>query len=475
MFNKQFLKDTLSVLSSNALVLLSGIVSGLILPKLMGVNDYGYYKIFNLYIGYTALLHFGFVDGILLKHAGQEYSNLDTNLFRRNSQFFLVMQAVITAVIVAVSSVIFTGVYRFIFLLIGFDTFAVNVSAYYQYVSQSTLRFNELSTRKILQAVFRIIIIVLLYVLAKINIISRFDYRTFLVAWVIVDTILTIWYIWTYRDITFGPIESKRSKFSVSLSEYFRQGLILTVAYQVTNLILSLDRQFVSILYSTRRYAIYSFAYTLISLVTALVNAVSLVLFPSLRRNTIRNALKNYSNSISTMLLLVFFSIIVYFPLCIFIEWYLPNYSASLVYLRVLFPGLAINSCMNAIIFNYYKLLNANKRYFLTSVIILFIAILANFLAFKIFDSPLAISISSLLVLILWYILAEGYLVRKYHIKWLKNFAYILVVSLSFYIITEEPSYYLGFVIYAVVYLVITLLFYQDLLKTLKEKLVTMF
>ena len=79
--------DFFKVVLSNATVLASSIITALIIPKLMGASNYGYYKVYTLYMSYTALFHFGFVDGVLLKHAGQEYDTLDKKAFRLNTKF----------------------------------------------------------------------------------------------------------------------------------------------------------------------------------------------------------------------------------------------------------------------------------------------------------------------------------------------------------------------------------------------------
>lgn len=86
---KTIVKNLIMVLLSNTLILLSSIVVGLIIPKILGVTNYGYYKIFTLYAGYTSLLHFGFLDGILLKHGDEDFNELNKKLFRLNSHFFL--------------------------------------------------------------------------------------------------------------------------------------------------------------------------------------------------------------------------------------------------------------------------------------------------------------------------------------------------------------------------------------------------
>jgi hypothetical protein len=63
-----------------------------VVPKLISVADYGYWRMFGLSAGYVGFLHFGFADGALLRWAGrpieerqeglQEYLAADHHLYR---------------------------------------------------------------------------------------------------------------------------------------------------------------------------------------------------------------------------------------------------------------------------------------------------------------------------------------------------------------------------------------------------------
>ena len=66
----------MKVTTSNIIKLFAGVVVGFILPKIIGVSDYGYHKTFTLYATYVSLLSFGIVDGIYLKYGGKNYSDL---------------------------------------------------------------------------------------------------------------------------------------------------------------------------------------------------------------------------------------------------------------------------------------------------------------------------------------------------------------------------------------------------------------
>ena len=458
------LKDFGMVISSNILVLVSNILTGLVVPKLLGVTNYGYYKIFTLYLGYTALLHFGFVDGILLMHGGEDYRNLDKEKFRRNTKFFAGIQAVISLIIIIVAYIAMKGIYRFIFVMLGIDTITTNLTSYYQYVSQCTLRFKELSTRKVYQAGLRIAFTLLFFVLFQMGQIEVLSASVYIGCLVLINVILLIWYVVTYKDITFGKAENLFANFT-EIVVYFKKGIILTIAFQVANLIFNLDRQFVSIFYDTETYARYSFAYSLISMATTVIGAVSLVLFPNLKRKSEETIIRDFSNNMALIALLVFAAHIGYYPLCGFIKWFLPDYAPSLIYLRIIFPGLAISSCISAIIFTYYKVLNKNTLYFIISCGVLALSAFLNGCANTFFHSPSAISWASVVSLLAWYLVGELFFVKKYNVKWIKNLIYIVVMSVGFYSISFGiENAVVGTVVYTVLFMLISFVFYRKLI-----------
>ena len=82
-------KSILKVASSNLIYLLSSILVGFLLPKIIGVTNYGYYKTFTLYATYIGLFQIGIVDGIYLKYGGKTYDELDKSTFNFYSKFFV--------------------------------------------------------------------------------------------------------------------------------------------------------------------------------------------------------------------------------------------------------------------------------------------------------------------------------------------------------------------------------------------------
>ena len=86
---KVILKYIITVMFANIVSLAGSIATGFLLPKLFSLDDYGYFKIFSLYLTYTGILHFGFPDGFLLKNSGISYENLEKKDLRTISLFFI--------------------------------------------------------------------------------------------------------------------------------------------------------------------------------------------------------------------------------------------------------------------------------------------------------------------------------------------------------------------------------------------------
>ena len=93
----------LLVAAGNAALLIAKALTWLVVPRILGVVEYGYYKTFTLYLVYVMLLHFGFPDGILLIYGGQNYGRINQMEFRINTRFFTVFQIIVSAFIIGIS------------------------------------------------------------------------------------------------------------------------------------------------------------------------------------------------------------------------------------------------------------------------------------------------------------------------------------------------------------------------------------
>lgn len=469
--NNKFARDLLMVIVSNFIVLLSSILTGFIIPRLLGVSEYGYYKIFSLYLGYVGLLHLGFVDGVLLRFAGKEYSILNKKKFRRYTAFFLEFQFFVAVVVSTLSLLVLPSTYKYIFFLLGIDIIAVNLTTYYQFISQSTMRFKELSIIKTLLALEKIILVLFLVGIQRLYCVSV-NANIYVSGLVLIDIVLLLWYIYTYRDITFGEKDSL-NLCKKDIRDFFSNGIVLTLSYQTAQIIFLLDRQFVSAFFDTETYSVYSFAYSLIAMITTVVSAISLVLFPRLKQMDHKSLMQTYSKGLAVISIISLGAMIGYQPLCWFIKWYLPDYSVSVEYLKIIFPGLAISCCISIIMFTYFKALNAHLQYFKNCCIVLFVGIVTNGFAFYLFRTPSAISIASIITLIVWYLINELYFIKKYKVNWKHNFFYIVLVMIVFYCVNILIDFQVvAWSIYSIVFVFITYMFYKEMLIEIVHRII---
>lgn len=451
----KFLKNLLSVMTSRGIMLISEILLGFVVPKILGVTGYGYLKTYSLYTAYTALLHFGFVDGILLRFAGQDYENINKKKIRTFSTFFIKVQMIVGIILMITCMCMIPNKLRFVGIMLSINTFVINMTSYYQFISQATQRFKELSIRNILIAISKIILVCGLVVVYS-STGNYVSYKWYIILINIIELFLMLWYVVTYKEITFGE-KLRLRECKDEIIDCFRNGFALTIAYQVSHLTFILDRQFVSVLYSAEIFAVYSFAYSLVAVCTKIISTLSTVLFPMLKQVREEIAIQYFSNAISMMLILSGLILAGYFPITCFVKWFLPEYNESLQYLRVILPALLLSCCISVLMFTFYKVINKNMIYFRISCIIFVISIINNVIAHVAFKSALAISWASTFTMMIWFVLAERYFIVRYHVKWKANLLYACIIMILFYMVsTLNGSWIIKLIIYLTIYLIIT-------------------
>ncbi len=468
---KKVIKNIAKVGISNIFTLIAGILVGFIIPKIMtngdSTADYGYYKIFTLYLGYVGLFHFGFCDGIYLLYGGKSFEDLDKTRFRTYSKFYLIFQMLITLIITSISLCFVSTNYGFIFVFLGINLIAENVTNYYQIISQITGRFNELSLRNIIKSSLTIIAVIVLYVLFKTNIIDYLQYQIYIVIVSSISLILSFWYVITYRDITFGKSSPLNDEIRF-IKKFFIVGIPLLIANLVSALLLNIDRQFVSLLFDKEIYSTYAFAYNMLNLIITATSAISIVLYPTLKRFDFEKLKINYNNFMSIIAIFVSFCLIAYFPLHLIVTHFLDKYEASLIIFRIIFPSILLTSCISMIMFNYYKSLGKSRTYFLISLIVLILSIGANLIAYFGYKTTTAISFASIIVIAIWYLITEFILIKNWKINPIKHILYMILIVTAYYLIVFlNDNVYIGFALYLASYLVITLLLY---FKEIKNK-----
>ncbi len=453
------------VVLSNFTLLLAGIVTSFVLPKIFSLEDYGCYKIYNLYSTYIIVLQFGIVEGIYIKYGGKDLNDIKREEFSGYFKSLLVLQSLFVILVFVFSISLLPDNTKFIGIALAINILIVNITNLFQYLSQAIQRFTELSIRNVVKSVFMLFAVLIMFCLYKLNYFF-IGYEIYIIFLTFINIILLIWYIYTYRSISIG-----NGKIHISeIKNIVKVGFPLCLSNIIASLILSLDRQIVLIFFETNDYAIYSFAYSLLTLISTIVTSVAVVMFSMFKQKEEEIFLISYKKNIGYVSILVSGMGCVYFPLRLFVRHFLPLYISSIPIFRVIIPGLMISCSISIVMHNYYKVLNLNFYFFRKSIAILFLSVISNLVAYYTFGTMESISYASVIIMLIWYLITEKMLKNKYNVSSEKNFCYLLLIMFSFYICSCVEKVILGMFGYIILYSAITCIFYKDIIREMIKK-----
>lgn len=456
--NKSFVKNTAEMFASNVLSLASGVMVGFLVPKMMGLTDYANYKIYTLYLTYLSLLSLGFGDGLYLKYAGKAKEDLDFNQLRYYTRLYYMQLGLCSVVGLLISLVFLPKEFIFIGIALSIAIMSANIVSLHQNLSLITLHFNEYSLRTIIKAALTAIYVLTLFLLyCFCN--YEVAYQIYIFGVLAIEIILAGWYFFSYKDINLGKVDKKKITDDCTYWNILLLGFPLLLSNMAGTIFLNLDRQFVSVLFEREQYAVYAFAYNMLTLVTTMTSAVSLVLFPSMRKKgniDVKASVGKFSEMFG---MLVCFCLLIYFPLFYFINAFLPKYTLSMEIFRIVLPGIALSTTVSVIFINFYKLVDRVKTYFALTMLSMAASAALNYAAYTLFHTYQSISWASIISLILWYLLTSGYFVLRYRVSIIRNLIYYTLIGTAFYTITllVSPVWFAG-LMYLVSFIGITIL-----------------
>lgn len=124
---KSFLKTSAYAVFSQVVSLCCGLVTSLLLPKILGIEHFGYWQYFFLCSSYVGLLHFGFSDGIYLALGGKKFSEINRKQYYPQLLLVSFLQMVIALLVALYSYLFLKGAYQVVFYFLGVYIIVENV------------------------------------------------------------------------------------------------------------------------------------------------------------------------------------------------------------------------------------------------------------------------------------------------------------------------------------------------------------
>lgn len=444
---KDGLKNSIIVVSTQAISFGLGIAKALVLPILLGVTNFGYWQIYMLYLSYVGVFAFGYNDGIYLRYGKYEYKDLPREIFRSSIKLFVAAQLIIMF-LSAVFILFEPDPNKQISILFAVVNIPVaGLTGVLIYILQVTNQFKKYSLYSVIDKIVIMLIIALIYFIKTDN------YLVVIAADTFSRVLVLILMVYSCRDLLIGKGCGLKEAFQDIFSN-ISVGIKLMLANLAGMLVLGFGRFIVERFESVEVYSNYSFAISTINLVLVFISAVGLVIYPTLNRLEEKKYPVYYINLNHIITIMTFGLLIIYFPLKVFINNYMNAYVNIYEYLPVIFAFIFLETKMQIIINPYYKLLRKEKKMLNINFFGFIIAAILILPFYFMLKSVLVVAISTFLAMGFRMYISEKYLKKELNVKGNLN---ILVESIGiglFILCAYQSNILAGFLGYALIYCV---------------------
>ena len=436
------------VFIANIINLIISLFTGFVLPKLLSVDTYASIKLFQLYITYITVLHLGFSDGMYLRIGGKDIEKIDKKEMLSEFKTFKIFQVVVTSIAIIVSLILKNQILLFCSLVI----LPINIGDYLRQVYQATGLFKKYSIFTNINTLLVFLVNIFLLFVIKTD-----DYAKYIVGYIIVYIIYWITIEVETKKI-FGRNEAKADiKYLIN---DVKSGFVLLIGNFCNIIFTGIDRLFVQHLLGTIKFAFYSFAVSIESLMSVFITPISTVMYNYLCNN------KEKQEVLRIKKIIVLFSAIiiaVVFPAKFIIQTWIQKYNDALNVLFILFAAQYITIMVRCIHINTYKVKKQQNRYFIIMMLIVVLSIILNIILYAIFKNIEGVAIATLITSIVWFIIGEIDF-REYRLD-LKKYIYIFGILILFLICGQIPNSIVGCIVYIIITSIASFILIDDTIK----------
>lgn len=455
----------LSVLAQLVSVATSFIL-GFIVPKFIDEYQYAYWQMYILYAGYVGVLHFGLLDGLVLRYSQYDYDELDKPLMRSQARILLIFNSLFAIIGLLIACFLFDSVTQNLIILISVAIVAKNIYTYTSFSFQITNRIKHYAAITILhRALYAIIVIIL--IVCKVD-----NFIWYCIADLSGDVVGTLYGIIINKDLYFGKSLSLKNSLTEAKTNV-SSGIILTIASYASSYIVGGAKMMIQWRWDELVFGQVSFSFSVSNIFLTFVTAISVVLFPSLKRmdeDELPSIYTKIRNAISPLL---FFAIIAYFPGCWILDIWLPNYADSLVYLGILLPIIIFSSKVSLLTNNYLKAYRKEKLMLIINVAAVAIGMAVFAIGAYVLNNLEFVLYALVAVIMLRSVASEIAVTKIIKKNIIKDFVIELVMTIAFIVAVRYLSLWWACLAYACA-LVVYVIIYRKSIAALFKTVISM-
>lgn len=449
---KIFINNMIFAFIAQIISILVSLVMTLGIPKVLTLDEYGYWQLFIFYTGFIGFFQFGLSDGIYLRYGGKNFQDLNKKIIKSQMVYGFLFQLFISLIILFIVSISNIDKARFIILssgaiyivvgnlitLLGFLLLATNDIKYY---SKSVL-------------IEKISFIVILPFLIYGKIIS---FSTLIVLFLfskILSLIFLMFYFKAYVKVK--TFNFKKSLSFIKIDVVY--GIVLMFSNIASTLILGVGRFVIDDQWDITTFGKISLSLSATYFFLLLISQISLSLFPVLRKLNYENQKNIFIKSCDFLGIIMLGVFLLYFPLISFLNSWLPKYADSFKYLIILMPICLFEGKMQMIHNTYMKSLNKQKMLLYINLFILILSLLLTYINGYIFHNLFMVLYSMLICISLRSIITQLYLYKYYKTIFDSQIVIEVLFTILFLCVVSYLKNFIALEIYLFVYIIYILL-----------------
>lgn len=413
-----------------------------ILPKLIGVAEFGYWQLYFLYTFFIAFGHLGLVDGIYLKNGGKYYQNLNFRVLR--SQFcVLIGMGILWALLLLfyTYNFVFDVNKTYILSVIAIDLCLSLPRTLISIIFQMTGMIKEYSYSLMSESISSfIMIIVMLLVGVR-------EYQYLILADCGARGISLCVSLYQAPGFLGKQLTSIVDSVKQAISN-ISVGAFLLLSNMVGLVVIASVRFAVENQWGIVQFSKVSLAFSISSVAITATGAASVVLFPLLKRLNKENLEQSFSALSLLLIVLLTLAFALYYPGAEILQWWLPKYKESLYYLIIILPMTLFDSQFSVVGSNFLKVVRRERSLLSINVVAVLFTWICIFVV-EFYKLPLELLLEAIVV---QSIIKMGMTMRVLHSIFPKvtySILYIgVLISILFYISNLMMGGWSGFGIY---------------------------
>lgn len=384
------------------------LITAFVIPMVLSVEDFGYYKLYIFYTSYVGISHLGFCDGIYLKYGDFSIDKVNRDQISREWSTLLSYETVIGVAIIVY------GIIRhdLIIICLGAIVVPMVVFTFYTYVYQATGEFTWYTR------IMNISTIINLLANSCLILLRGHDFRYYIACHMGIQMV-------SFLIGTLSFNSKNRICFTGfsydTLTRHIKSGFFLMVGNFAYTLFIGIDKWFIKFTMEISDFSMYSFASQLLTVVNMFVTPVSLTLYSNISKR------KDRAFEIKVKRILVVFLMI--FPIAIYaltfiIKHFMQQYIPAIGIVSILLIAQVFLVLNLSVFINMYKAYKKQGEYFIRLVIALCVAAVLDIFVYVSGANIAGYGIATMISCLIWLGLNMKYFSHLIPEK--KEFLYVL-------------------------------------------------